>query len=213
MTNQHTVYDLYDFGIKYQIRILGGLVKLTSAEVAPIVFLLDETHAVECIQQNLENSKELIKHCGISFAGVESHVGGLKWDDCYRHQYTTEFDNGINVTPINEYPQFADGLRNLGLPVFGVECQGLSNELECDLLDKPDDGPIANRQFNLARSEHFIRTLFRMRDEHGLHGNMILNVGGNHNTHISNWIRDGSIETKVGQKAAYVRLRAPAYRE
>ncbi len=213
MTHQRTDYDLRDLGIEQPIRILGNLLKLSSERATPVVFLVDETHAVDCIRQNIENSKELMEYCGIAFAGVESHTGGFKWDDCYQHTYTGEFDSGENLTPVNSYPQFAEGLRRLGLPVFGVECQGLSNELECDLIDNPSGGPIASRQLNLARSEHFIRTLFQMRDKHGLDGNMILNVGGNHNTHICNWIQDGSIEARVGHRAAYVRLRAPAYRE
>ncbi len=192
---------------------MGDLHILLPGRGVPVVFLIDETHAPDCINQNLLNAKELIDHCGVSFAGVESLYGGYKWDDCYHHRYTQEFDRGDNPTAANEYPQFAEGIRKLGVPPLGVECRGLSNELECDLTDNPPPPPIKDRAFNIARSKHFIRTLFQLRSKHSLGGNLILNAGGNHNSHIANWIQDGTVESMAGEKAAYVRLRAPAYME
>lgn len=208
-----TQYDLQACGIEVPLHIIGDLHILHPAINAPIVFLIDETHAEDCINQNLLNAKQLIVHCGISFAGVESRYGGYKWDDCYHHVYTKNFDLGDSLTVANTHPQFAEGLSKYGLKVLGVECEGLSGELMSDLSDNPPPPPTKDRTFNVARSEHFIRTLFQLRSAHRLNGNMILNVGGNHNTHIAQWIADESIETKVGQKAAYVRLRPPAYKE
>jgi hypothetical protein len=213
MPPEPTQYDLQACGIETRILIIGSLRILLPGTEVPVVFLVDETHAEDCINQNLLNAEQLTEHCRISFAGVESRYGGYKWDDCYRHQYTKDFDLGVHLTEANTHPQFADGIGKFGVKVFGVESEGLSGELLSDLSDNPPPPPMKDRAFNVARSEHFIRTLFQLRVAHCLDGNIILNVGGNHNTHIAQWIGDGSIETKVGHKAAYIRLRAPAYKE
>jgi len=212
-TDEPTSYSLQEYGIAEPINILGEAIKLLPNCDVPIVFLIDEAHEVECIKQNIANASELIQHYNISLIGVESHLGGYEWDDCFTHNYTSRFDSGETSAPVNTYPQFAEAMKQTGAKVLGVECQGISNELECDLVDNPNNGPIQDRKFNVARSEHFIRTLFQLRRHHNLAGNLILNVGGNHNSHIAKWIADGAIGTKAGQQAAYVRLRAPAYKE
>jgi hypothetical protein len=212
-TDESILYSLHEYGIAEPIKILGTVTKVLPRCDVPIVFLIDETHTIECIKQNIANAKVLIQHCNISLIGVESHEGGLIWDDRYSHKYTSNFDYGENPNPVNTYPQFADAMKQAGAKVLGVECRGISNELECNLVDNLNGGPIKDRPFNIARSEHFIRTLFELRKRHNLAGHLILNVGGNHNTHIANWIKEEIIETKAGQQAAYVRFRVPAYKE
>jgi hypothetical protein len=80
-------------------------------------------------------------------------------------------------------------------------------------VENPQNGPIGDRAFNINRSKHFLRTLFQHYTRRQLRGNLILNAGGNHNSHIAAWIADGTIEEKAGHPASYVRLRAPAYQE
>jgi len=177
----------------------------------PVVFLIDERHEPECIAQNVFNAKTLLAQCAVSFAGVESEYGGCEWDD-YDEKYRDRFDRGDSGKQANEHPEFAGELKKYGVKVFGVECQGLSSALYCAATEGNPQA-IGNHPLNMARSEHFVRTLLQLREHHGLVGNVILNVGGNHNTHIASWISDGSIENRTGCKAAYVRLRAPAYKE
>lgn len=210
MADQCNNYDLQSCGIKKTIHILGDLQVLLPSAYAPVVFLIDERHADDCINQNLQNAKELAEHCEILFAGVESGYGGWEWDDL-NHIYTKKFNAGSNAIGANKCPQFAQSLEKLGVLPLGVECQGLANELECDLADNPNGGMVRDRPYNLKRSEHFIRTIFQLRKGLARNGNVILNVGGDHNTHIAEWVRNGSIQLKTGCKAAYVRLRAPAY--
>ena len=174
---------------------------------------MDETHEAECIRQNIANAKELIQKCNISLIGVESHLGSYLWDDCFTHDYTTDFDNGENLMPVNTYPEFADQLRIFGVPIVGVECQGLANELECNLVDAPNGEPLGERPFNIKRSEHFLRTLFQLYAQRRLSGNLILNIGGNHNSHIENWILTGTVVKISEREVTFIRLRAPAYRE
>jgi hypothetical protein len=210
MKDERSEYVLIEYGIVTPIRILGSATKLLPALGVPVVFLIDETHTQACIAQNIDNAKELVQRCNVSLVGVESHLGGFEWDDC-SHRYSSNFNNGENTTPFNTCPQFAEGMRKSGAKVLGVECRGLSNELECDFMNNPPPPPISDRQFNVDRSKHFIITLFQLRSKHGLDGNLILNAGGNHNSHIARWIQAGIIESITGVKSAYIRLRAPAY--
>lgn len=212
-TDEPTEYHLQEYGIAGPIKIVGALTKLLPKSDVPIVFLIDETHEAECIAQNTAIADVLVEQCNVSLIGVESRTGGFKWDDIYHHDYTSDFDCGEDSTPINDWPGFAEHMSRSRVKVVGVECQGLSNELECDLMDNPPPPPIKDRKFNVLRSEHFIRTLFQLRRHYNLTGNLILNVGGNHNSHIASWITNQTIDTKAGQGAAYVRLRAPAYKE
>jgi hypothetical protein len=202
-------YDLSSCGIDASVRIVGKLKVLRPGIDVPVVFLIDERHVDDCIDQNLVTAQELIQNCRISFVGVESLYGGCEWDD-RSHMYTDYFNDGCGLDLANEYPKFGDEIRNSGSRVLGVECYGLSSELMIDLADNPIPPPIKDRHYNLMRSEHFIRTLFQLRSYHQMNGNMILNVGGNHNAHIENWINDQTIDMKVECKAAYVRLSAPA---
>jgi len=212
MTTEHTMeYDLTSVGLAKSVNVLGNLTILKSGKDGPVLFLIDERHEPDCIEQNVFNARALVAGCNVSFAGVESEYGGYEWDQ-YDEKYLDRCDPGNRGVRANDYPGFASELKNSNVIVFGVECHGLSGALE-RVKSEQKLLEVGNHPLNVARSEHFIRTLFQLRLAHRLDGNMILNVGGNHNTHIAQWIGDGSIETKAGQKAAYVRLRAPAYKE
>jgi len=198
-------------GVNQPLNLLGTITVLRAIEKAPVIFLIDETHEESCIKQNVSNATELVGKCGIKLVGVESLYGGFVWDDVIHRGYTEGFEQGDRLEPANNFPQFADALRKLDVPVVGLECQGLANALESDCVDNPGP-PIGDRPLNLERSRHFVRTLFEIATQRNLTGNMILNAGGNHNTHIATWVADGSIDSMVPVVASYVRLRPPLYR-
>ncbi len=208
-------YVLHEYGIAEPIKILGVLTQLLPGRDVPILFLIDEEHRNDtCTNQNIINAHELVQKARVTLIGVESHRGGEEWDD---GNYKNTFDIGQNPEPVSDYAYFAERIRQqYPKTVFGVECLGMLNEQECNL--SVDDNPWYGRQakdhpLDECRSEHFVRTLLELRSRHGLSGNLILNAGGDHNSHIERWVKDGTIEAKARQKAAYVRLRAPAYQQ
>jgi len=210
------VYDLQKVGLNISIKIIGSLEILLSGTGVPIVFLIDEEHHNDfCTNSNVLNANELINKADVQIIGVESHSGG-KIYDIYEEKYITKYDYGKNSNPVNDYPKFAkEIMKYFPQIIFGVECEGMLDKIHCDLTVNDNQyygKPIPQHPLNISRSEHFIRTLFELRLHHNIDGNLILNVGGNHNTDIENWIKNGSIESLVNQKACYVRLRAPEYK-
>jgi hypothetical protein len=205
---------LQDYGLTQPINIVGQIERLLPGQGVPIVFLIDENHGSdECIKQNIANATELVLKTGVTLIGVESHRGGLEWSDYDEGKYTTGFDMGENQEPVNTRPQFADNMRASRAKVLGVECLGMSNQQEPDFYEGGSwhGKPMKDHPLDRQRSEHFVRTLFELRRRHKLDGNLILNAGGDHISHIAGFIKDGIIETLAQQKAAYVRARAPAY--
>ena len=181
----------------------------------PVVFLIEENHSIcECIKQNIVNAQVLVQKAQVTLIGVESHQGGRQWDD-YSGKYKDTFDMGENLEPVNDSPKFANSMRSSRAKVLGVECLGMLNQEQCDLAtdDLWKGKPAKEHPFNQQRSEHFVRTLLELRSRHHLTGNLILNAGGDHISHIASWINDGTIERRARQKATYVRVRSPAYRD
>lgn len=208
-----TRYHVKECGIQTPLLIVGDLQVLLPGTDIPIVFLIDENHgSPECIQQNIANAKELLSKAGVMLVGVESHAGGKEWDG-HEGRYNSRFDLGEDKNAVSNCPGFANEMRSSSARVLGVESRSMSDEQQGDFCvggswyGKPEkDHPLNER-----RSEHFLRTLFDLRRTHGLSGNLVLNAGGDHNSHIAKWITEGSVAAKAGQAAAYVRLRAPAY--
>jgi hypothetical protein len=207
-------YDLEEYGIAEPIDLLGSVKRLLPGLDVPVVFLMDEYHGTgECVDQNVCNARNLILKARVNLVGVESHSGGQEWDD-YDCIYKDSFDNGDNRIPVNTCPAFADRMTALGTLVLGVECHGMLNNQHVD-FDKEGDWSgkaVKEHPLNQERSRHFIRTLFQFRSRRCVVGNLILNAGSDHNSHIEQWIQDRSIEEIAGEKAAYVRLQAPACR-
>lgn len=227
-SEQPTLLKLPECGISEAITVLGTMKVLQAAKGSPVVFLFDEFHCDKaCISENVANAHELVKKCGITLVAVESEYGGYTWDiesECYTkdrgvslletffpESREKEFDPGDSKILANDCPQFGDEMRRLGANVLGVECRGLSEALEC--AHAATKAPISDHHFNLKRSKHFLRTLFDLQTHHALAGNLILNTGANHNTHIENWILSGEIDEIAGRKASYIRLRPPSYPE
>ena len=225
------MHDLTRYGLHKSVSITGNLVELLEEYGAPIVFLIDENHtSSDCINENVANATELVTKCNVDLIGVESHSGGYTWN-CIFGRYDKDLDpnerlqqdlfggSNPNIDPgdspesVGACTQFADSLRNIKTKVVGVESLGLHRQLESDTAPGGSGygEPISDNSWNLKRSEHFLRTLFQLRGHHGLSGNLILNVGGQHNTHVAEWIQDGSIENKAGSKASYIRVTASSY--
>ncbi|MEI6781980.1 MAG: hypothetical protein WCQ21_13790 [Verrucomicrobiota bacterium] len=212
-------YTFPDYGIERPVSLLGGVTPLLPGRDVPVVFLIDENHGIdECINQNIANARSLVQSAGVTLIDVESHAGGYQWDD-YEGKYhpfdQNRCDNGDNSSPLNTCPKFADSLRGAGATIVGVECRGMLDQQQCDFVPGGswEGRPAGEHPLNALRSEHYIRTLLEMRSRRGLTGNLILNAGGAHISHIEQWIRDASIEAKANAKAAYVRACAPAYQE
>jgi hypothetical protein len=183
---------------------------------APVVFLIDEYHGDErSTKENISHATALVKHARVTLIGVESHSGGFEWDQ-FTEDYVYDcdndppFDTGEDETPVNTWPMFAEATRLLSAKIVGVESWGMfaKQDSECKTVEEVRAHPL-----NAQRSEHFIKTLFELHARNGSVGNLILNAGSEHHNHIANWIADGSIKAKAGQKASYVRIRAGSYPE
>jgi len=176
---------------------------------APIVFLIDEFHKhEESTSQNISAADTLVRKANVHLIGVESHRGGREWDD-FDGKYQDSFDDGENPEPVNDWPKFADAMRSSNAKVVGVECYGMMRQQETESITEGIS--LRDHALNQLRSEHFIRTLVELHRRNGGNGNLILNCGGEHSSHINKWIEVGTIEARVGQKASYVSLRAPTY--
>ena len=89
------------------------------------------------MNKNLFNANELIQNGNVDFIGVESYSGGQVWDSNLNRYWEVEeeYDNGrINTSPVNIWPNFANGLRNCFRSIYGVECyfmmQQINGEIE-----------------------------------------------------------------------------------
>ena len=94
-----TEYFLTAFGIDRLIQAFRSVTPLLCAQNIPIVFLIDENHTIdECIEQNIKNAHALIGEANVTPIGVESHRGGMIWND-YECKYTDKFDIGADLEP------------------------------------------------------------------------------------------------------------------
>lgn len=206
-------HNLQRFGIQTPLNLLGDLRFLLEENGLPVVFLIDEHHGNlnGCIDSNIKNAIELIDKANVVLVGVESHYGGFVWDE-YERGYTDEENYSlVSIKTItNTQPKFATSIKDkYPKIVFGVECLGLLNNIEMDYIHKRVNNiPLPDHPFQRERSKHFIKTLFRIMSKSNLEGNLILNCGRDHNTHIEEWIVSGEIHDIAGFKASYIRLNA-----
>lgn len=206
-------YNWKEYGIELPLILIGSIEILHIETNSPIVFLIDETHDnLNSINDNVQNAIELIKKAKVDIVGVESHRGGKQWgdyDEVYRP--TVEIRNVKQFKKsVNTCPNFAIQIPGIYQDfVFGVEHEGMFNKIHCNLSvdDNPYFGkPVVNHPLNIERSKHFIRTLFEIRERVNGKGNLILNCGSNHNTHIKELIKKSEIEDITLYKASYIRL-------
>ncbi|MEJ8841513.1 hypothetical protein WG954_03905 [Lacibacter sp. H375] len=204
-------FELDDLGIQHTLNIVGHLDILQVIEGPPIVFLIDEKHHDQSIKINVLNARELIKFASVEVIGVESHEGGFEWDESDETYYEEFNDGNINNQQTNTCPEFANSLKELLITnIYGVECRGMLNKIECDLFDQSlfDANSIVNHPLQLGRSKHFIQTLFGHKIRNNKKGNLLLNCGSNHNSHIEQWIKSGEINAITNHPASYIRLNA-----
>lgn len=206
-------YNLQNLGIEMPLNLQGDLRILRTQIGLPVVFLFDEEHHNEgCLNNNLRNAIELITKGNIGIIGVESHSGGQVWDSNLRRylEVDDEYDYGsIKISPVNTWPNFANGLKNNVNFIYGVECYFMMQKLNDDVLEIGNQyfgKDITEHPYNLERSKHFIRSLFELRAHLHSNGNLILNCGRDHNTHIEEWINTNKIDGISGFRANYVRI-------
>ncbi len=203
------IYDLNEFGITDSVTLEGELRILRFEEGLPTVFLFDENHSNlnNCIDKNIVNAIELIKYGNVKLIGVESEAGGKRWDPTHRVYNEFYFDKKFDDHFIKKYRsavnKFADEVKKVFKDgVCGVECWGIMENISQDLVKGFPSASI--HPLNLIRSEHFIKTLFANYSTGK--GNLILNCGSNHNTHIEKWVLENEIDLMVGTKANYIRI-------
>lgn len=198
-------YNLRNIGIENPLNLCGSI-KILTDEI-PTVFLIDEEHHNEKgTENNIANAIELITKANVQIIGIESQYGGTYWIE-FDEKYSDDdiFDKGKDVSLTNDYTVFADSLRNnYDKYIYGVESFEIASKLECSKIE----GDIKDHPLNIKRSEHMIRTLFEHRTRNKIEGNLILNCGCNHNTHIQEWFKSGEIDNITKVKANYVRINA-----
>lgn len=213
----HRDYNLQSLGIQPPIKLHGDLHILREENGLPLVFLIDENHdnLNSSIDKNIINVIRLIEEANVRLVGVESYAGGKEWDeeignyvqDNFNERYYTEV---LIKDYKNNCLKFAEAIgENHGNLVVGVESIGMMNKTEIDVITKnpTDIGKfIQDHELTKERSKHFIQTLFQEYYIRGINGNLVLNCGSNHNTHIQEWIESGEIDEITNHKANYVRI-------
>lgn len=203
-------YDLKNYGIEEPVEVIGSLTFLKFKTGLPTVFLFDEHHGNlnNCINKNIANAIELITKGHVVLVGVESLAGGKSWD--YKNQKYSEVypDKKLDDFFVKNYKssvtKFAvEVAKNFKNGIRGIECFGMMHIIMEDIvLDKYQE--VQSHPLNIERSKHFIKTLFESYNVKD--GNLILNCGSEHNTHIVNWINNGEIDGITGIEANYIRI-------
>lgn len=178
---------------------------------APTVNLIDECHGHDVsTDDNIKTAVALFKD-RVVLAGVEGYEGGAEYDVHERRYKAVRVHATLSEdTLIGAYPRFAKGLEAEGLAVVGVDCAGLSDELEAALLeDRTDPGTIAAQRM---RTLHFVRTLAEEAQRRNLRGDLLLNCGSHHNDRIEALLRDPDAPLPDGWPDwNYVRIRSELY--
>jgi hypothetical protein len=196
---------LNKIGKNEPLNLIGSVEILSLIPNTPIVFLIDEMHDDEVIvQNNVNNANELIRNANVNYIGVESHLGGYEWDTEKQDYNYEEYDNSFKLNGSALFTNnFIPEKRNY---VYGVECYEIFNKIFIDLrMNKYSD--ITIHPLNKLRSKHFLKTIIEKWNINQ-NGNLILNCGRDHNSHIEQWINNGTIDDIAGVKASYIRLNA-----
>lgn len=203
-------YDLTNYGIETPVDLIGSLTFLKFKMGLPTVFLFDEHHGNlnSCIYKNIANAIELIDKGHVILVGVESLAGGKSWD--YQNQVYSEVysEKKLDDVFVKSYKsgvtKFSDEVaKSLKNGIRGVECFGMIHIIMEDItLGKYQE--VKSHPLNIERSKHFIQTLFESQKVNN--GNLILNCGSEHNTHIVNWINNDEIDGITGCEANYIRI-------
>lgn len=174
----------------------------------PYIFLLDERHdSQQVIDDNLTLGRELIHTQGVGLVGVENFPCRI---DPYNGDQFHIIDRPsaliVDNHPIGAEIRFARGIVQVGVPVLGIDSEGLMNELEMAAPANYGEYPA-----NIQRSINFVLSLFQEREDRALDCSVLINCGSNHNQHIldiANGIRDIPANWPSG---SYIRLRSLNY--
>jgi hypothetical protein len=209
-------YDLNNYGIESPVELIGSMTFLKFKKGLPTVFLFDEHHGNlnNCIDKNIVNAIELIEKGDVVLVGVESLAGGKEWD-VEIEDYRKDEPNDILYEEFaanwrNNHTKFYDELSvNYEQFIRGVESIGMMDKIEVDLYKVEliqQSEAIKNHHLTKERSKHFLLTLFEIYNSNNLNGNIILNCGSDHNSHIEEWINDNQIDNITNFRANYIRI-------
>ena len=114
-------------------------------------------------------AKQMIRSANVDLIRVESHEGGHAYDE-YDDRYTLSYLNGeISFAPlVNDCPWFAQGVTVEGVPLVGVECRGLLNQICTQIQFNEWSGPKPLHPNQVRRSMHFLKTPFCERARLGI---------------------------------------------
>jgi hypothetical protein len=205
--------------IKILQELKGRFNILSFQEGLPIVFLFDEKHKnLISTEFNISNAIELIQKANVQLIGVESLAGGKEWDD-ESENYVQNDDNIKWYNKClseykNDFTVFADELStNYNEMIYGVESIGMIDKTELDVIEEYKNlnieetrKYIKTHKLTFERSKHFIKTLIELYISKKLKGNLILNCGLDHNTHIEQWIKKNMIYKIINGDYSFVRL-------
>lgn len=213
--SQDKEQNLEGLGIELPSKLLGDLRILRAEKGLPTVFLIDENHdnLNNCIDKNIENATELINKVQVVLVGVESWAGGKSWDpedQIYSETYSNKkMDDYYAKQYKSDKAKFVNELKNNHSNlIYGVESFGMMHRIGEDFMEGNlyYGTEVSDHPLHKSRSAHFIKTLFENYNYENLKGNLILNCGSNHNTHIEEWVSNGEIDSIANFKANYVRI-------
>ena len=208
-------YDLKNYGIELPVELIGNLTFLNFKKGLTTVFLFDEHHENlnNCIDKNIANAIELIEKGKVDLVGAESFAGGRSWDSenqKYSNDYSNKkMDDYYAKIYKNSVTKFADEVSQFSNSIVcGVESFGMMHRIGEDCLEGNlhFEKDVSTHPLNESRSKHFIQTLFEVRTNLNLKGNLILNCGSNHNADLEKLINSGEIDEITMVKANYIRL-------
>lgn len=187
--------------------------KIHSSDSDTTIYLFDEYHGCDdCTDENIRHAEYLLDR-SVVLAGVEGFAGGRRYDS-QDGEYVDEWVSGecTDATQIGSYPNFANALMEKGHRVTGVDCRGLSDEIEIDIVEgrfSPED--VAEHPNQRRRSIHFLTTLITEADNRDLGGDLLLNCGSDHNMRIQEMLMSGKTPDPEWESYNYVRFRCDAF--
>ena len=188
--------DLTAVGIANPVAIDGSVSIAAANPGTPILFLLQEHHAtLATIQENIDNAQELINTANVDLIGAESHSADEDIDQ---------------LTRINNQPAFADHFSQQATRIVGIEYRDVFNHLDQDTSTDAWGGvTVRTHPLNIVRSFAFVGSLFRTRNFDALTGNIILNAGGEHVSHIAS--APQTVMNIAHTQLSIVCIRPPSY--
>lgn len=208
--------DLNKIGIPRILEINGTIKEYIKDKDLPTVFLFDENHGEDkCIDDNLEDAIQLINAALVNLIGVESYHGGEVFDE-NNEKYLGECHDEEIFIEDDKRKRFANTMiKDYCEKVYGVECFEMHDKISRDINTPSNiyyNKDIDDHHLNRRRSKHFIKTIFEKKRKYNISDNLILNAGGNHNSHIVDWINSNEIEEIAKQPANYIRITSTNYK-